>query len=117
MSKTSTIGSAKSSMKRKNSIWHALPYIAPHFIIFAVFGIIPIIFGIGLAFTRWNMVGAPKFVGLQNFAKIFDKQTQTTEEWHNADIFRAGKMCGLRMVIGLWCKQPEQKSLCTLPLQ
>ena len=44
MSKTSTIGSAKSSMKRKNSIWHALPYIAPHFIIFAVFGIIPIIF-------------------------------------------------------------------------
>lgn len=38
-------------------------------------------------------------------------------EWHNADIFRAGKMCGLRMVIGLWCKQPEQKSLCTLPLQ
>ena len=45
------------------------------------------------------------------------KQTQTTEEWHNADIFRAGKMCGLRMVIGLWCKQPEQKSLCTLPLQ
>ena len=62
-------------MKRKNSIWHALPYIAPHFIIFAVFGIIPIIFGIGLAFTRWNMVGAPKFVGLQNFAKIFDPST------------------------------------------
>ena len=59
----------------KTSIWHALPYIAPHFIIFAVFGIIPIIFGIGLAFTRWNMVGAPKFVGLQNFAKIFDPST------------------------------------------
>lgn len=52
MSKTSTIGSAASSMKRKNSIWHALPYIAPHFIIFAVFGVIPIVFGIGLAFTR-----------------------------------------------------------------
>ena len=75
MSKTSTIGSAASSMKRKNSIWHALPYIAPHFIIFAVFGIIPIIFGIGLAFTRWNMVGSPQFAGLQNFAKIFDPST------------------------------------------
>ena len=36
MSKTSTIGSAKSSMKRKNSIWHALPYIAPHFIILSL---------------------------------------------------------------------------------
>ena len=74
MSKTSTIGSAASSMKRKNSIWHALPYIAPHFIIFAVFGIIPIIFGIGLAFTRWNMVGSPQFVGLQNFREDLRSQ-------------------------------------------
>ncbi len=36
------------------------------------------------------------------------QQAQTAEERHNTDIFRAGKMCGLRMVIGLWCKQPEQ---------
>ena len=53
----------------------------------------------------------------QKVQELIAKQTQATEEWHNADIFRAGKMCGLRMVIGLWCKQPEQKSLCTLPLQ
>ena len=32
------------------------------------------------------------------------------------DIFRAGKMCGLRLVAGLWYEQPEQKSLCPLPL-
>lgn len=64
--------SGSKSMKRKNSLWHALPYIAPHFIIFAVFGIIPIIFGIYLAFTRWNMVGTPTFVGFANFKKIFD---------------------------------------------
>lgn len=63
---------ASQSIKRRESIWHALPYIAPHFIIFAVFGIIPIVFGIYLAFTRWNMVGNPKFVGFANFEKIFD---------------------------------------------
>lgn len=63
---------ASKSMKRRNSLWHALPYIAPHFIIFAVFGVIPIVFGIYLAFTKWNMVGTPEFIGLENFAKIFD---------------------------------------------
>ena len=43
-------------------------------------------------------------------------ESTAKKEWHNADIFRAGKMCGLRLVAGLWCQQPEQKSLCTLPL-
>ena len=36
------------------------------------------------------------------------QQAQTAEERHNADIFRAGKMCGLRLVAGLWCEQSEQ---------
>lgn len=44
------------------------------------------------------------------------QQAQTAEERHNTDIFRAGKMCGLRLVAGLWYEQPEQKSLCPLPL-
>lgn len=60
------------SMKRRESIWHAMPYILPHFIIFAIFGIIPIVFGIYLAFTKWNMIGDPQFIGLGNFARIFD---------------------------------------------
>lgn len=62
-------------MSRRNSLWHALPYIAPHFVIFAVFGVIPIIFGLYLAFTRWNMVGSPTFVGLDNFKLIFQPGT------------------------------------------
>lgn len=60
------------SMKRRESICHAMPYILPHFIIFAIFGIIPIVFGIYLAFTKWNMIGDPQFIGLGNFARIFD---------------------------------------------
>ena len=28
---------------------------------------------------------------------------------HNADFFRAGKMCGLRLVAGLWREQAEQQ--------
>lgn len=65
-------GASKNMKCNRDSVWHALPYIAPHLIIFAVFGVIPILFGIYLAFTKWNMVGAPQFVGIDNFLKIFD---------------------------------------------
>ncbi len=70
--RTVEVPSAKTDVRRRNSLWHALPYVGPHFLIFAIFGIIPIAFGIFLAFTRWNMVGSPEFVGLRNFEKIFD---------------------------------------------
>lgn len=59
----------------QKSFWHAFPYIAPHMLVFAVFGVIPIFFGIYLAFTRWNLVGSPKWVGLENFKLIFDPST------------------------------------------
>ncbi|MGY5764288.1 carbohydrate ABC transporter permease [Brachybacterium sp. DNPG3] len=57
---------------RKGGLLKAIPYIAPHFIVFAVFGAIPIVFGIYLAFTRWNLMGTPEFIGLENFRLIFD---------------------------------------------
>jgi multiple sugar transport system permease protein len=63
------------SIRHRNSLWHALPYIAPHFIIFATFGIIPIFYGIYIAFTRWNLVGSPKWVGFENFKLIFKPGT------------------------------------------
>ena len=56
----------------------------------------------------------PKMCSVSTGADL--QQAQTAEERHNADIFRAGKMCGLRLVAGLWCEQSEQKSLCPLPL-
>lgn len=59
----------------QKSFWHAFPYIAPHMVVFAIFGVIPIFFGIYLAFTRWNLVGSPTWVGLDNFKLIFDKST------------------------------------------
>lgn len=62
----------RAAKKRRGSLLHAAPYIAPHFIIFAVFGIIPIMFGLYLAFTRWNLIGSPEFVGLDNFKLLFD---------------------------------------------
>lgn len=50
----------------------AVPFMGPHLVLFAVFGLIPTVFGIYVAFTQWNLVGDPEFVGLDNFRVLFD---------------------------------------------
>ncbi|MDZ5076009.1 sugar ABC transporter permease [Nesterenkonia sp. HG001] len=50
----------------------ALPFMGPHLVLFAVFGLIPAVFGIYVAFTQWNLVGDPEFIGLDNFRVLFD---------------------------------------------
>ncbi len=51
----------------------ALPFLGPHLILFAVFGLIPTVFGVYVAFTRWNLVGSPEFIGFDNFRVLFDR--------------------------------------------
>lgn len=36
---------------------------------FFLFNILPVLFGIYVAFTRWSIVGAPKWIGAENFAR------------------------------------------------
>lgn len=57
---------------KKNSITIA-PYIfiAPNIILFLVFMIIPIIFTFYISFHDWGILGAPEFIGLQNFVRLF----------------------------------------------
>ena len=38
---------------------------------FLLFNVLPVLFGFYVAFTRWSIVGSPKWVGLQNFARAF----------------------------------------------
>jgi cellobiose transport system permease protein len=47
-----------------------LPYylsIAPYYVVFLAFGIVPIVFSIYLAFQRWDGIGRMQFVGFNNF--------------------------------------------------
>lgn len=57
---------------KKNSIAIA-PYIfiAPNIILFLVFMIIPIIFTFYISFHDWGILGAPEFIGFQNFVTLF----------------------------------------------
>jgi cellobiose transport system permease protein len=57
--------------KRKESISSYL-YISPFFILFAIFGVFPIIFSFYLAFQKWNGLGKMKYVGFNNFKFIFE---------------------------------------------
>lgn len=55
--------------KRRSSLTAYL-YISPFFILFAVFGIYPILFTIYLSFFKWNGLSAMKYVGLTNFELV-----------------------------------------------
>jgi multiple sugar transport system permease protein len=50
-----------------------IPYlfIAPHVILFIVFFLYPMFFGIFASFTKWNLFGDPVWVGLENYKLIF----------------------------------------------
>lgn len=53
----------------------AYSFIAPNFIGFCVFTLVPMIFAIGLAFCSWDGVHDIEFVGLQNFIDLFSDNT------------------------------------------
>lgn len=60
------------STRRRNRVRNLVAYsfIAPNFIGFAVFTLIPIIFAFGLAFLEWDGNNAMTFVGLENFKAL-----------------------------------------------
>ena len=75
-SATETIVVPKRKVERRavpprSKLRQYLPFylsIAPYYVVFLAFGIIPIVFSIYLAFQRWDGIGRMQFVGLSNFA-------------------------------------------------
>ena len=57
------------SMKTRRKILPFL-FVTPHLIIFLVFSLIPIIYGLYISFTKWNFLGTPEWVGLANYKEI-----------------------------------------------
>lgn len=48
-----------------------LLFIAPNFLLFAVFTFWPLVYSLGLSFTRWNMIApTPTFIGLDNYVNL-----------------------------------------------
>lgn len=53
----------------KKARW-AYAFIAPFYILFAIFGLYPMVLSVYLSFTRWKGVGPMEFAGLVNYALI-----------------------------------------------
>ena len=45
--------------------------IAPYFILFFLFTVLPVLASIGISFTDFNMLSMPHFEGLKNYAELF----------------------------------------------
>ena len=52
-------------------------FIAPHVFFFVVFSLVPIIYGIYAAFTKWDLYNEPVFAGLSNFQTILFDSSNT----------------------------------------
>ena len=61
-------GRRKPARWRRYLVWYAL--IAPNVILFAIFGLLPIVATVLISFARWNILGSPSWIGLQNFQRL-----------------------------------------------
>lgn len=59
--------------KRKQAMI-GIAYIAPSFILMTIFNVIPIFVSLYLAFCKYNAVGSPEWIGLENFQKLFSNK-------------------------------------------
>jgi multiple sugar transport system permease protein len=62
------LGNMKAEVKRNK---HAYVLLAPYFIIFCVFTVIPVLMSVVLSFSYFNMLEPPRWVGWDNYARLF----------------------------------------------
>lgn len=60
--------------QKKRGISKGYFYIAPWYIAFALFGVVPMIMSIYMSFMDWPIIGTPTYVGLENFKNIFQDE-------------------------------------------
>ena len=74
-----TPGTKKSGLSRdvRNNLT-AYSFIAPNFVGFCIFTLIPMVFAIGLSFCNWDGQHAIEFVGLKNFLDLAGDKTFKT---------------------------------------
>ncbi len=68
--------------KKRPTLWReikrnrvAYAYISPFFILFAIFGLFPIVAGFYISFFRWDGTGAMKWRALDNYIRLFTDPT------------------------------------------
>src|SRR3954467_6990497 len=63
---------------RQQGILNSYLFIAPFYILFFIFIVVPFFWGIGLSFAQGGILSAPVFVGFDNYSRILqDYRVQT----------------------------------------
>ncbi len=70
---------------RKNRSFYIM--LAPYFILFFLFTVLPVVMSMGLSFTYFNMLETPSFVGWSNYLKLLFKDDIFTISLQNTLIF------------------------------
>lgn len=61
---------------------HFYLFISPFFLMFAVFGLYPLLFSLYLSFMKWDGLTKPVSVGLENFVTLFSDDMFFTALWN-----------------------------------
>lgn len=64
-----------SSHKARSDFFWGYFFILPALLIIFLFKILPLIIGLGISFTNWNLLSSPEFIAFQNYARLFTDQT------------------------------------------
>ncbi len=59
------------TMKEIKRNWYAYLMLAPYYLIFLTFTIVPVVLSLVLSFTTFNMLEPPKFVFMDNYIRLF----------------------------------------------
>ena len=103
-------------LERKNTLI-AYSFLAPNFIGFAVFTLVPVILSIAMSFTEWNggSIANMRWIGLENYANIF--QSAKVGEAMAANGFFAGLGYFFNKVdLGIALKNTVFFTIVTVPL-
>lgn len=73
----STVTQKAAAQPRRSSLWKAIKrekasylMMAPYFILFFIFTVLPVLMAMVLSFSYWNMLEPPEFVGWSNYVKL-----------------------------------------------
>lgn len=77
MSNAVSVVNRKKSPRTRRQALIGAAYIAPSFILMMIFNVTPIFLSIFFSFTKYNMASPPVWIGLDNYAKLFNNKVLT----------------------------------------
>jgi multiple sugar transport system permease protein len=68
---TQIISVSSPRRRRRRGHWRGLAYIAPAIALVSVFFVLPLLFTIWMSLHRWPLMGAPRWIGIDNYTRMF----------------------------------------------